>query len=110
MSNDTDAPNVNRSTILLFSDNLRRHVKWRTKHLSQSALRLIEAGEAEISQFQIYLSWLGSLLWSQENVLRLDIPMDYVLLVHVVQREEQLLDNFSSLLLVKALDLNYVVV
>ena len=110
MSNDTDAPDVNRCTVLLFSDYFRRHVQWRAKHLSQSTLRLIEAGESEISQFQIYLSRLGSLLWRQENVLGLDIPMDYVLLVHVVQSEEQLLDNFSSLLLVEALDLDYVVV
>ena len=99
MSNDSDAPDVNRRTILLFSDNFWSHVQRRAKHLSQSALRLIKAGEAEISQFKIYLSRLGSLLWRQENILGLDVPMDYILLVHVVQCEEQLLDNFCSLLL-----------
>ena len=54
-------------------------------HLAETALWLVEACEAEISQFQVELARFKRFLRGKEYVFRLDISVSDVLFVHVVE-------------------------
>lgn len=82
---DANAPNINTLIVGHFIHDLGRHVKGRAEHLLQLELWVIEAGKAEVCQLDIDLGGVTRLLWGQQYILRLDVPVRDVLLVHVVE-------------------------
>ena len=110
MCDAANGPYVDTLTIGLLLNKLWCHVEGRAENLTQAFLRSIEAGEPEVCQLQIELAWLGRFLRCQQNVFRLQISVDDVLLVHVVKSKEELLDGICCLALAKRNLLDYVVV
>ena len=110
MSDDAHAPNVHALVIGLLLDDFGSHVEGRAEDLTEAALGPVETGEAEVCQFQIELAWRVGLFWRQKDVLGLNVPVHNVLLVHVVERKEELFDDVGGLSLGHPLDLDDMVV
>ena len=70
----------------------------------------IEASEPEVCQLQVELAWLGRFLGCQQDVFWLQVSVYDVLLVHVIEGEEELLDRIRGLALAQRNRLDYVVV
>lgn len=85
------------------SNNLRSHVKRTSKNEIKAFIRIEKAGKTKISNFDVQIIYI---FWLEQNVLRLEISMSYVLTVHVVDGEEHLVDNVGSFWLAELLNLN----
>ena len=103
MSDDADAPDVDTLIVGLLPHDLGRHVQRRAEHLPEATLRPVETREAKVGQLQIDLATLIRFLGCQQYVLRFYIAMHDILPMHIVERQEKLLDNVSCLLLVDPL-------
>ena len=89
VSDDSYAPDVNLRIVCFVAENLRGHVDW-TAYLFLELLALLElCGETEISNLDVQR--VRGIL--QENVLWLEVAMKEVLLVHVIDRLQSLLDH-----------------
>ena len=84
MSDDTDGPHVHTLTILLFFDDLWGHVQGRAENLAETLMWFVIASESKVSQLNIELSYFSRFFRCEENILRLNITMHYVLLMHVI--------------------------
>lgn len=76
----------------------------------KSGLWLVKDCKAKVCQLQVQLARLVGLLRCEQNVLRFDVTMRNVLLVHVVERQKKLLDEACGCPFAQPLDLNDVVV
>jgi len=108
VADDTDAPYINTSAILVSFDDLGCHVVRRSQYCLHTFFLIIGACEAEISQLDVNcvaLDWLVD-----QYVFRLDVAMDDTLAVHVVECKQQLADDGCSLALSESLHFDDVVV
>ena len=110
MSNDTDAPNVDTFVVFVLTDDLWSHVQWAAKHLLELLLRVIETSEPKVSQLDVWVILVCTLLWGDEDVLWLDVSVSDVLLVHVVDGQQDLLQNVGCLSLCESLHFQDVVI
>ena len=93
VSNDSYTPDVDLRIVCFVAENLRCHVDW-TAYLFLELLALLELRrETEISNLDVQR--VRSIL--QENILWLEVPMKEVLLVHVINRLQSLLDHRGGL-------------
>ena len=106
----TYCPNIDALVIGLLTYNLRCHIQWRAQNLLKSGLWLVKDCEAKVCQLQVQLARLVGLFRCEQNVLRFDVTMRNVLLVHVVERQKKLLDEACGCTFAQPLDLNDVVV
>ena len=84
MRDDADGPDVHSFVVGLLSDYLWSHVEGRAEHLAQARLGTVVDREAEICQLQVQLVRVVVFLRSKQDILRLDVPVGNVLLVHVI--------------------------
>ena len=87
MSHTPQSPNINPLTIRMCCDQLWSHIVWTSNKVLNFLLWVKESCKAKIrylrlNSLQIVLIIVGVF---DQDILRLDIPMYDLLLVHVVQ-------------------------
>ena len=76
----------------------------------QPTLWTVVACKSKVSKLEVDSVWIFSFLGSKEHILGLYVPVNYVLLVHVVHRKQKLLDYVRCPSFTESLDLDNVIV
>lgn len=90
-------PHINFESIGLLHDDLRSHVSQWTTKLVGRLLRVVDARDAKI--IQSYFKDAKVPILAKQEILTLDVPVDYVSLVHVIDCQYHLVKYFSQKLL-----------
>jgi len=84
-------PYVHLGAIFLICHDFRWHVQWTTELVIKAFLCLEICSEPEITELDIKVFYR-----IKQDILRLDISMDYVFGVDIVNGQEKLLCNFNN--------------
>ena len=105
IGDDTDSPDVDLHVIFYLFTKFRGHVKRASKGQCLLLAWIVSCSESKVRQFDVNLIRARIRVVFTEDVLRLQVSMHNVLLMHEVKSEKELLDHISSLHLGKLLHL-----
>ena len=94
----SNTPNVNFAVVRLLAHNFWCHVKRASEHLGFAFGRIQKGCKSEISQLQSDVVGCHTL---DQDIFRLDVSVDDILLVHIVDREQDLLHELGTRMLIK---------
>ena len=105
IGDDTDGPDVNLEVIFYLFTKFWGHVEWTSKGQCLLLVWIVSCSESKVRQFNVNLISARIRVVFTQDVLRLQVSMHNVLLMHEIKSEEELLDHISSLHLRKLLHL-----